>query len=40
MLDYRFASISEIHNAYREHKLTVRELVLSFLAAIAASIAI
>ena len=35
MLDYRFASISEIHNAYREHKLTVRELVLTFLAAIA-----
>ena len=35
MTDYRFASISEIHNAYRERKLTVRDLVLTFLDAIA-----
>ena len=35
MLDYRFASINEIHNAYRDRKLTVRELVVSFLDAIA-----
>ena len=35
MLDYRFASISGIHSAYRERKLTVRELVLTFLDAIA-----
>ncbi len=35
MLDYRFASISEIHRAYRERELTVRELVVSFLDAIA-----
>ncbi len=35
MIDYRFASINEIHNAYRDHKLTVRELVVSFLDAIA-----
>lgn len=35
MIDYRFASINEIHNAYRDRKLTVRELVVSFLDAIA-----
>ncbi len=35
MTDYRFASINEIHHAYRDRKLTVRELVVSFLDAIA-----
>ncbi len=35
MTDYRFASINEIHTAYRERKLTVRELVITFLDAIA-----
>ena len=35
MADYRFASISEIHTAYRSRELTVRELVLTFLDAIA-----
>ena len=35
MTDYRFASITEIHSAYRSRALTVRQLVLTFLDAIA-----
>lgn len=35
MLDFKFASIQEIHNAYKEKQITVRELVLFFLSEIA-----
>lgn len=35
MLDFKYASIQEIHNAYKEKLITVRELVLFFLSEIA-----